>query len=239
MTRELDTLRKRQWRFERQNRWDYLPRAKQLQAIAILVLAGWNAVIPAEFCIAQALRRHSDAVQDVSLWAASVSEWCLACTDEAIASIHHPNNKEQERVRQEAIKWLAERETVEWCKHQNFDHGVAPSTNDLANRFVKSVYIESAGCVGVCRCGCFVSLGRKEVRDTSTEELGPFFCRHWKKSLKKRSRQRHDLLEKKKSQDFAYKFKGEKMYLPWVCFQPLLGDLNLGQSVVIYYTFNK
>ena len=139
MTRELDTLRKRQWRFERQNRWDYLPRAKQLQAIAILVLAGWNAVIAAEFCIAQALRRHSDAVQDVSLWAASVSEWCLACTDEAIASIHHPNNKQQERVRQEAIKWLAERETVEWCKHQNFDHGVAPSTNVLANRFVKFV----------------------------------------------------------------------------------------------------
>ena len=104
--------------------------------VGVFILSGHD--MTTAVAVAKQLRRaDDDIIQDAERsWADVVSEWYLQISEAQELLWHFPVSNKEIHIQQSALEWVAQYRVTQWVKTQNHDHGVAPASMEMFEKFV-------------------------------------------------------------------------------------------------------
>lgn len=130
-----DRAARRQQRKQQQNiaQWGLTSRMIRV-ALAVYCLSKYSEECAAEFAM-RARKRQRAEVLDEPATDCPIRQWFVDADLDEVAAVFMPESRYDHAVRTEAVKFLAEKKTVEWVASQNFRLGQAPSGLSLVSNF--------------------------------------------------------------------------------------------------------
>lgn len=136
INRQLGAARRQLSRQRVKMRLDCFTAALMKLIVGVFILSGHD--MTTAVAVARQLRRSDeDMMQDRERsWADVVSEWYLQISEAQELVWHFPVSNTEINMQQTALEWVAQYRVTQWVKTQNKDHGVAPASMEMFEKFV-------------------------------------------------------------------------------------------------------
>lgn len=147
------------------SRWGLTARMVRV-VLAVYCLSSYSKECAIEFAT-RARKRRRSPVADLEEAECPIGQWYLDADVNSVADIFMPVTPEDAAIRTEAVKFLAERQTMEWVAVQNFQLGRAPTALSLVSNFsanLQAMGVEPAFRFDAPREGRGPKLGRTARR---------------------------------------------------------------------------
>lgn len=136
-------------------------------ALAVYCLSKYRKDCAMEFAMQARKRRRVQMPEDEEERDCPIRQWFLDANLDDVATVFMPETQYESAIRTEAVKFLAERQTVEWVAAQNFKHGKAPTAISLVSNFsarLRALGVEPPFRLDPPRAGRGPKLGRTARR---------------------------------------------------------------------------
>lgn len=108
-------------------------------AVAVYCFSKYCKDLAVEFAV-QARKRRRASLPDMGDNECPIHQWFVdADLEDLLATVIGPETRDQELIRAEAIKFLAERRTAHWVAAQNFAAGIAPTGCKLVDHYMREM----------------------------------------------------------------------------------------------------